>query len=753
MMIIWGAFNFWNRKYALEFISFLFFLNFFTVMGIQEGFAITNSMTIKEKAGLTTNDYPIQIGRAFVQGEIPNFPQVLVNGTPIVTQADVKSIWAGGSVKHAILTFLIPTLTANSTVTVTFRNQSSGNNTGYLDKTGMMGAGYDFEAVMELINVSTQTASARTMLNADAFTYWLQGPVATSIILADHSASRAYDIGFDANKSFRPIFHATFWPTINKVRVRFIGEIANSQYLQDQVYSLVLKTGITPSQVYSKSSFTHYGASRWTKELWIGGAPTAIEINHNLAYLVTTKAIPNYDTSKVVPEATLASSYSAWTGTSKDLYDAGNWTKQMSMTGGRPDLGPYPAWTVQWLYSGDYRMRDKAFGNADLAAAWPMHVREGAVKYFDRDHVYAGLGRVLSVAHRPTISFGSGWNYGADKVTLVGSMSNGGWTPDVAHVPEAFTPQYMLSGDFWYLEEAYFWTSWIAAWADGGATTNLNGRGPTGAEGGLPYSMQVRGQAWGLRSRVNVAALAPDASAEKVWFETMIADTLAQSEGKQHITTGIYYQGGANANWNWADTYARGFTDPGVSPLHHWDQGEAIFVTDDISPSLCSKGTNNYEHGFLMFSFGRAKELGYSADAIVTWLGSFFINQVNTYSDPYHSGSYRLPTKKSDNTWFSSWNDMEAAYVYPYYGYTPAGWFNSDYGMDADQGYAMVAMCAVSAAAGESGGSAAWNWMASHALTNSYLNANPKWAILPRSGSVLPPDTTPPAAPRNLRIR
>src|SRR5689334_16819511 len=94
---------------------------------LMPAYAAVNSLTISEKAGVTTTNYPVQIGRPFVKGEISGFPQALVNGTAVSTQADVKQRWNDGSVKHAIVSFLIPTLSSGSTVTVTFRNQSACN--------------------------------------------------------------------------------------------------------------------------------------------------------------------------------------------------------------------------------------------------------------------------------------------------------------------------------------------------------------------------------------------------------------------------------------------------------------------------------------------------------------------------------------------------------------------------------------------------------------------------------------------------
>lgn len=698
--------------------------------------AVTNSLTITEKAGKTTANYPIQIGRPFVQGEIANFPQAVVGGTPVLTQADIKQRWPDGSVRHAILTFLLPTLAANGTVAVTFQNQPSGNNTGYLAQQDMLGAGYDFDAGMQLTNGSSVSASARTMLQAGAFTYWLQGQVATSIILADHSATRAYDIGFDSNRSFRPIFHATFWPAIKKVRVRFIGEIANTEALQDQVYALALTTGsASPATVFTKTRFTHTANSRWTKEFWIGGVPSAIAIDHNLAYLAATTLIPNYDTSKHPSESVLASEYVTWTGASTDLYGAGNWTMAMGTTGGRREIGPYPAWTVRWLYTGDSRMHDQAFGNADLAAAWPLHYREGKTgKYLDRTRAVPGLGRVMSISTRPTLclSCPGGGNYqytvDADKVVPVGSVTNGGWTPDAAHFPDPFSPEYMLTGEFWYLEEMYFWSGWVSATSNGAAYNYSYGRGPTGAEGGIPG--QVRGQAWTFRSRLHTTSLAPDGAPEQQYFRTLIDDAIAVWEGWHNIT-GTSFQ--STTNWKWGNTTGMGVWtgNTGIPTLRFWWNGDASFVQSPIESATTKYACSPWEQNFLLWSLGRAAELGYPATALKSWLATNIIGQLTDPSySPYLIASYRLPTVRlSDSQCFSTWAGVKTGYLSSF---DPVASFNN-YLTDAEHGYSVIAIAATSQVANEPGGGAAWSWIAQNALTASVLNDNPKWAIVPRS--------------------
>ncbi len=703
----------------------------------------TNFITIREKAGVATTQYPIQIGRPFAPGEIPNFPQAVIGTTNLVTQADVKSRWPDGSVKHAILSFYLPTLAANGTVTVNFINQTAGNATGFLAKADMLANGFNFDAAMELTNGGTTlSASARTMLNADKFEYWHRGAVMTSVIIADHSAARTSDLGFDANKSFRPIFHATFWPAINKVKVRYIGEIANTEALQDQVYALALKLGNTaPLTVYTKSSFKHIAASRWTKEFWLGGVPPTIEINHNLAYLAKTKALPNYDTSRVIPESALAQAYtdpySGWSLVAKDLYDPGNMLKYMGSTGGRDEIGPYPTWAVRWLYTGDQRVQEQTFGNANLSAAFPVHFREGnGAKTFESGGTNA-LGRVLSIQARPTVFLNSGNFYinfqytdPADKIVPVGAMTDEGWYPDGAHQPDFHSPLYLLTGDYFHLEEIYFWASWGAAYTSPGTDVSY-GRGPTAATGGI--TGEVRSDAWIFRNRAQAAFLAPDGTPEKTYFTKLTNDAIAIWEGTVGIT-GTPNQG--NANWNWGHTVAVQKYGPHGVPtipaLRFWEEGGTVpSWSEEVDPAIATNRTPPWQHAFLIYSLGQAKNLGFAAEPLLTWLSPMMIGQItNPGYDPYLVGAYQMPAvRKTDNRFFDLWSQEKTGFLGNY----NAQQIFTDQLSDANHGYPMIAIPATGMVAHQPGGSAAWSFIQQQVLTAASLNSNPKWLILPPS--------------------
>ncbi len=705
---------------------------------------VANKLWITNESDAPARDCPIRIGRPFRRGEIPNYPQARVSGTPLPTQADVKTRWDDGSVKHAILSVMIPLLPARFTVAVGFGDQPTGNNEGYLVEEEMLSNDFDIEATMRLVDDGSRSASARAMIEEGAFTYWTRGPIATTVILADHSAARRFDVGFDEHRSFRPIFHLTFWPAIDKVQVRFIGEIANTEALQDERYSLQLFLGHNdPELVYSHSTFTHHGRTRWTRSFWHGGAPSAISIDHNIEYLVTTGLIPNYDAARAVSGEAIRSAYDSWLEKGRDLYDSGNWTRAMHTAGGRPEIGPYPTWSVRWLYTGDPRMQEKAFGNADLSAAWPIHFREGdASKSFDRYKNVDGLGRVVSISDRPTFwSDRLDWDAtrSEDRVSPVGSLSDGGWEPDKAHQPDPVSLQYLLSGDFWYLEELLFWAAWGAADGDGGAKNEFWGRGPTGAEGGFGAT-QVRGQAWVFRTRIRAALLAPDWSPERSYFSRLIDDALAVWEGEREVVGTGFEE---HPNWTWGRSVGHERWDGGYSgergapPLQYWELG-TTYKADSwdccMSPERVEYAHEPWQASMLLFSLGRARDLGFPAAPLASWLGKNLIGQLtDNYYDPYLVAAYRIPiVRESDHNYFGlnrqhPWADVRSGYQLVF---DAQQFFEQDLGY-VDHSYALMAGVAASMVIDEPGGTEAWGFIEDEVLGADGLDDNPKWVIMP----------------------
>ncbi|MGH7031801.1 MAG: hypothetical protein ACREEZ_15410, partial [Stellaceae bacterium] len=146
-----------------------------------------NSITLTNKSGAAIVHYPLQFGRPFLDGAILDEPQVLIGGTPAKTQADVKNRYPDGSVEYAVIAVLVPAVPASGSLSLTFQNQTAGNNTP-LTRAQMLGLSYMFSAQMILASTTggkAQSVDARTMLANGDYTLWTSGPVAQTIILGD----------------------------------------------------------------------------------------------------------------------------------------------------------------------------------------------------------------------------------------------------------------------------------------------------------------------------------------------------------------------------------------------------------------------------------------------------------------------------------------------------------------------------------------------------------------------------------------
>ena len=145
-----------------------------------------NGIVIADISGATQSKSPETVSRFFKPGEIPHYAQAVIAGQTVLTQCDVKNRWPDGSVKFALVSFVIPTITSGGTL-VTFQNQSTGNNTGALTSAGMLNAAYNFDAAMTVSGKAMHTVDARAMLTANKFSYWLQGPIVTAVIIEDRA--------------------------------------------------------------------------------------------------------------------------------------------------------------------------------------------------------------------------------------------------------------------------------------------------------------------------------------------------------------------------------------------------------------------------------------------------------------------------------------------------------------------------------------------------------------------------------------
>jgi hypothetical protein len=650
---------------------------------------IANTMSLSLPTGTATS-YPYQFGRVFKQGVIANYPQVLIDGVPQTTQADVKNRWPDGSVKFAILSLVVSSLnTAQSTLT--FQNQSTVNSTPET-KANML-ANYDFDCIIDAtsggIPISGAPVSARAILTAisDATLasntssdspnsrYWTQGPICTTVILCDHT-TKAYDFGTNSTyKSLRPIFHVQFWPSLNKYKVRVIVEGSDVTKLQDEIYDVSLSIGnSSPTTVYTKTSIPQSCGTRWTKVFWSGTAPSVINVDHNANYLANVKVIPYYDPLAKPSPASISSDYATWSGVAKDIYDPGYYTKLQQAPGGRSEIAIINQWSTDSLLAADYRTDEINDAHAALAMAWPMHLREGASsKLYDLAQTLSAIGCPVSLFARPTIQMGDGnqyitgylygyWNASpADAYTWIAwgapaapgthqtpgasPTNNNGWSPFSDHVPQPFYASYITSGDYVWLEQMQFWASWGAF--DAGLNTNSGfyGRGPSLTNAGLPGD--TRRQGWIFRNRVAAAAFSVDGSKEQTYYNYLVNDAITISEGIRGIT------GSGNessSSYIWGTTVGRNdqYGGLGIHPLHFWEVnivGSQSYATQYqyLWNEPVDRAQSTWQNAYNVIAFAFARDLGFDTTRILNWYATAWNTAFSSDSTAWLLGNFVVP--------------------------------------------------------------------------------------------------------------
>jgi hypothetical protein len=698
-----------------------------------------NTITISEPINTARSNYPLQIGRAFAKAKFPGNVQLKIDGVSLKTQTDIKNRWPDGSIRFAVLSTVIPSIAPGAKLKVEFESLTT-TSAEAPTLTSFLDANPNFDAAISVVIGSSPVnkVGLRQMLRTATVQAWTQGPISSSYIVADHSASRSFDFGVSNLKSVRPIFHVTVWHGLSLAKVRFIAENSNSEGLEDAAYDLSLQIGTGASQktVYSQSAVNQHVGSRWTKTAWYGSDPKPLSINHNVSYLAGLGIVPNFDPNFAITETTIASQVTRWNASSTALFDQGLWTKYMPAPGGREEIALFPNWTVDALISGDYRLHQISEANADLAAAWPMHFREGSsTKQFDAAQSVKALGAPVSLYARPSMWFGTGnyfikgsWISATDQFTWGTTVTDGGWVPDGSHQPSPYLVPYLFSGDYWYLEQMQFWASWGALLAGLDLNSGFYGRGPTYTNANL--SGDIRTQAWTLRNRAAAASFSVDGTKEKSYFEALVLEAINIAEGIRGITGSA---NSGNAAWQWGATTGRtGFYgDLGVHPLHMWDNGSESFAQQyqGLYNTPLERAFAPFQMGYIILALDHAKGLGYPTEKLLSWASVFITEATKSNSTAPLLGNFDIPSVTSGTRAnIATWSAAAAMYKDPAYPSTFAdAWLNSPDGMP------LIMTAATATIVDQTGGLDSWQWVKANWVDKRIYPVTSRWAIIPKT--------------------
>jgi hypothetical protein len=306
-------------------------------------------------------------------------------------------------------------------------------------------------------------------------------------------------------------YAARYYPAVKKAKVDVVIENGWAYQPGPQNFTYDVQINIGGQVTYSKSALTHYHHARWKKTFWWGAQPQ-VHLRHNTKYLISTKAVPNYDQSIPVSDAKLADFNSRLVGAAIEPMGNGLVTPYMPTTGGRPDIGLEPGWVAMYILSMDLRAKNASLISADEAGSWSTHFRD---QNTDRpvsikDYPYITIiGRESDTLNPATGKY--------EALPVCGGDCTTAYTADSAHQPNLSYVPYLLTGDFYYLEELQFYAMFNVAQ-------------PIGAYRGFGTGLvkwdQLRGQAWTLRTLANAAYISPDGDSLKPQLTAFLNDNL-----------------------------------------------------------------------------------------------------------------------------------------------------------------------------------------------------------------------------------
>lgn len=673
-----------------------------------------------QNTGTAQTNVPFTFGQVFAVGALKpteGLAAKFADGTVLRLQMDTKATHADGSVRHAIVSGVLPTLAANQTQKFDL-TKSTLSELSTVTPKGLLSAGLTGNIAITVDNVK-YTASLADAVNTSAPTTWLSGSVANEWFFEAPLKT--------ASGTLHPLLTARFgvrWYAglTKQARIEVVVENNKTFAAPARNYTYDVNVDIGGKSVYSKTGLTHYHHARWHQYAWWDAAhQPAVNVQLNTAYLIASKAVSNYDQSIVVPESVLSGMGQSLNATNTGPMSIGTVVAYMGMTGGRGDIGPLPDYTVNYLLSMDKRAKDVMLANADGSGSWSIHYRDENTNLPVRTDNEANK----RMSTHPNLA----WS-GPLPVPrcAVGSSCDSPYADDLAHLPSLTYLPYLVTGDYFYLEETQFW----AASDPLGTDPGYSGLGQ-----GLLRWQQVRGQAWGLRTLGHAAYITPDASPLKGYFTKQVDNNLNfynqtyvvgnpnklgmyDGSGEGSMGTGASLPPWQDDFFTWSFGYLNelGFTK--AKPIFDWKAKYSVGrMTSDgycwIAASAYSLKFRDSDNGPVYDSFAKLYQSNYGSTMVPGGGGDVIAALVGSNFMSLACGS------KSQADYLAKANNSE---------WLPGqmiGYSSSVIGFPSN----MQPALAIAASSGVTDGAKAWNVFVNRSVKPDY-SQGPQWNIIPR---------------------
>ena len=393
----------------------------------------------------------------------------------LATQTNVKTRWADGSIKFAVVTSKVATA---GVYPITAAASASG----------VARPAWPSAAVEMTIGPGKWVAALPSASANDA---WLEGPLVNEgrVVVTPM-------MGNIEHPFFRVVYDVRAYNDgVTRLDVT-VENVLDHALAASVRYDVAI--ALNGQQVFRRADVDHGYLARWRHVAWTRAAEA--EVTPDFTPFIRAKALPEYLPSVDAPSRTVA-------GPAFEILKTGNLTIPMNSHGGRPEIAPYPDWTAQYLVHKRQDQRAYMLRHGELAGSFGIHIKQPDGR------------RLISIDEQPNFWLDSRADPdGRPKQGLTRGRAEPG---ENAHQPSlAFVP-YLVTGDRFFLDEMKYWANFclIGTYQD----SHSNQRG--GSQG-LFAPNEVRGIGWALRNLADAAAFVPDNDEMKAYFHQKVVNNL-----------------------------------------------------------------------------------------------------------------------------------------------------------------------------------------------------------------------------------
>jgi hypothetical protein len=419
-------------------------------------------------ADRTLANAPVTFSRIGAAGDFVDGITPMIDGKKLPAQVNVLRTAPDGSIRHALVSFLLPKTAAGGELRIDWLNERPPQPPDF--QWGFELADFDVRLALTAEDGETLTSDLGKIIGGN----WS----VSKRVRVSHDGTvmkefEIHDVPVDAQGEPNPhldvYWRLRVFTNAASVRVAAVVERCKprrtdaKEPVQYKFRQVELWHG--DRTLYREGPYDHLDQTRYRIVAWTDGPLESIHRRPNYDYWVKGKFFPRYRFIEPTTKEQVDGIYAKRTESRNNqrrrqgILEPGIIHRHMPGTGGRWEMEPYPAWSVAYVLSGapkTYEAILHADGNG--AGAFYIHVRQDGAPGYD----------VRSVNPQP---LDRGFRIPLYRLP---DGTKPPVQPDHAHAPSLGYAAYLLTGDKFYAEEASFWASYqLGEWPPNCCTQRL----------------------------------------------------------------------------------------------------------------------------------------------------------------------------------------------------------------------------------------------------------------------------------------